>query len=136
MHMQLAWSEIFNPRNETNIDTTTWVVELGTFTMVTLLREFHNPKKASHKYFSVSKSQFSWEHCPDCIKQATLGVMAVNNVAESALGGCTRNVLTGNQIHLSSAAAISDSKRNHNFERSVPSKKKSGDGVKSSGIFL
>jgi len=79
----------------------------------TLLREFHDPKKASHKYFSVSKSEFSWEHCPERIKRATLGVMAVNDVAESALGGCTRNVQTGNRIHLSSAAAISDAKRNH-----------------------
>jgi len=103
----------------------------------TLLREFHDPKKASHKYFSVSKSEFSWEHCPERIKRATLGVMAVNDVAESALGGCTRNVQTGNRIHLSSAAAISDAKRNHLFDRSAPSKKKSrDDGVKTTGIFL
>ena len=81
MHMQLARSELFNPTNETNIDTTTCVVELGTVAMTTLLREFHNPKKASHKYFSVSKSEFSWEHCPKQIKQATLGVRAVNDVA-------------------------------------------------------
>ena len=95
--------------------------------MTTLLREFHDPMKASHKYFSVSKSEFSWEHCPEHIKQGTMGVMAVNDVAESALGGCTRNVQTGNRIHLSSAAAISDAKRNHLFDRSVPSKRKSGD---------
>ena len=43
---------------------------------------------------------------------------------------------TGNRIHLSSAAAISDAKRNHLFDRSAPSKRKSGDGVKSKGIFL
>jgi hypothetical protein len=64
--------------------------------------------------------------------------MAVNDVAESALGGCTRNVQTGNQIHFSSAAAgaISDAKRNHLFDRSAPSKRKLGDGVTSNGIFL
>ena len=61
----------------------------------------------------------------------------MNDVAESALGGCTRDVQTGNRIHLSSAAAISDAKRNRLFDRSVPSKEKSGDdGVKSAGIFL
>jgi hypothetical protein len=137
MHMQLARSELFKPTNETNVDTTTRVVELGTVAMVTLLREFHDPKKASHKYFSVSKSEFSWEHCPERIKLGTLGVMAVNDVAESALGGCTRNVQSGNRIHLSSAAAISDAKRNHLFDRSAPSKKKSrDDGVKTTGIFL
>jgi hypothetical protein len=119
MHIQLAWSELFNPTNATNIDTTTRVVELGTVAMVTLLREFYDPKKASHKYFSVSKSEFSCEYCPEHIKRATLGIMAVNNVAESSLGGCTRNVQTGNQIHLSSAAAISDAKRNHLFDRSI-----------------
>lgn len=63
--------------------------------------------------------------------------MAVNDVAKSALGGCTRNAKTGNQIHLSrSAAAICDAKWNHLFDRSIPSKKNSGDGVKSRGIFL
>jgi hypothetical protein len=87
MHMQMARLELFNPRNETNFDTTTRVVELGTVAMVTLLREFHDPKKASHKYFSMFKSECSWEHCPKCHKLATLGVMAVNNVTESALGG-------------------------------------------------
>ena len=63
----------------------------------------------------------------------------MNDVAESALGGCTRNMQTGNRIHLSSAAAISEAKRNHLFDRSVPSKRKSGDsmnGMKSNGIFL
>ena len=57
MHMQLACTELFNPTNETNIDTTTRVVELGMVAMVTLLREFHDPKKASHKYFSVSNNR-------------------------------------------------------------------------------
>jgi len=136
MHMQLAQSELFNPTNKNNIDTTTCVVELGTVAMTTLLREFHDPKKASHKYFSVSKSEFSWEHCPEHIKQATLGLMAVNDVAESDLGGCTRNVQTVNRIHLSSAAAISDAKRNHLFDRSVPSKRKSGDSMKSMVSFF
>jgi hypothetical protein len=129
MHMQLAWSELFNPTNETNIDTTTCVVELGMVAMTTLLREFHDPKKASHKYFSVSKSEFSWEHCPEQIKQATLGVMAVKMLLRVLWEG-------GNRIHLSSAAAISDAKRKHLFDRSVPSKRKSGDSMKSNGIFL
>jgi hypothetical protein len=136
MHMQMARSELFNPRNETIIDTTTRVVELGTVAVVTLLREFHNPKKASPKCFAVSKSEFSWEFCPECHKQVMLGIMAVNNVAESALGGCTRNVQTGNKIHLSSAAAVSNAKRNHIFDRSIPSKRKTGDDMKSRGIFL
>jgi hypothetical protein len=135
MHLQMARLEIFNPRNETNINTTTRVVELGTVAMVTLLREFHDSKKASHKYFSVSKSEFSWEYCPQHHKQATLGIMAVNDVAESVLGGCTRNVQIGNRIHLSSAAAISDAKRNHIFDRPIPSKRKTVDEVKSRGIF-
>ena len=89
MHMQMARLELFNPQNETNIETTTRVVELGLVAVVTLLSEFHDPKKASQKYFSASKSEFSWQHCPEHHKQATLGIMAVNDIAESALGGCT-----------------------------------------------
>ena len=59
MHIQMAWSELFNPTNVTNIDTTTRVVELGMVAMDTLLRGFYDPKKASNKYFSVSKSEYS-----------------------------------------------------------------------------
>jgi hypothetical protein len=44
-------------------------------------------KEMESNHFSVSKSEFSWEFCPECHKQAMLGIMAVNNVAESALGG-------------------------------------------------
>ncbi len=60
----------------------------------------------------------------------------MKDVAESALGGCTRNVQTRNRIHLSNTAAISDAKRNHTFDRSIPSKRKTGDDIKSRGIFL
>jgi hypothetical protein len=134
MHMQMARSELFNPRNEMNIDTTTRVlVELGQVATVTLLREFHDPKKTSHTYFSVSNS---WQYCPQHHKQATLGIMAVNDVGESALGWCTQNVQTRNRIHLSSATAISDAKQNHIFDRLVPSKRKTCNDQKSMGIFL
>ena len=51
-------------------------------------------------------------------------------------GICTRNVLAGNRIHLSNASAISDAKRNHLFVRSIPSKRKKGDDMKSRGIFM
>ena len=93
-------------------------------------------KEMESNHFSVSKSEFSWEFCPERHKQAMLGIMAVKDVAESTLGGCTRNVQTGNKIHLSSAAAVSNAKRNHIFDRSIPSKRKTGDDMKSRGIFL
>jgi hypothetical protein len=62
--------------------------------------------------------------------------MAVNNVAECSLGGFTQNVQTGNHIHFSSAAAVSDAKRNHLFERSVPSRKRKHNDMQTNGIFL
>jgi hypothetical protein len=128
--------KLFNTQNEANIETTTCVAELGIVAVVTLSREFHDPKKASHKYFSVLKSEFSWHYCPEHHKRAILGIMAVSDSAASTLGGCKQNVLTGNHIHLSSAEAISDAKCNHIFDRSVPSKAKTVDDMKSRGIFL
>ena len=62
--------------------------------------------------------------------------MAVNYVAESALDGCKQNVQMGNHIHLSSAAAVSDAKRNHLFDRTMPSRRIKGDDMKLTGIFL
>jgi hypothetical protein len=107
-----------------------WVLAVDT-----LLREFHDEKKASYKYFSGSKSQFLWQYYPQHHKQATLGIMAVNDVAESALGGCTRNVQTGNHIQLSSAAAVSNAKRNHVFDMPLPSRKRKCNHMNTRGIF-
>ena len=118
MHMQKARTELFNPRLQTNIKSTARVVESGTVSINALLKEFHNGKKGSYKYFSVSKSHLL-AVLPTTSQAGTTWIMAVNNVAESALGGCTRNAQTGNRIHLSSETAVSDAKRNHLFDRSI-----------------
>ncbi len=72
IHMQMARLEHFNPQSKTIIETTTRVVELGTVAAVTLLQEFHDPKKASHKYFCV-KIRFFMEKLPRTSQAGTTG---------------------------------------------------------------
>ena len=45
MHMHMARAELFNPRSQTNIKSTTCVAELGTVAVDAPLKELHNEKK-------------------------------------------------------------------------------------------
>ena len=41
------------------------------------------------QHLSLSKSEYSYDHCKDDVKKALLGAMAVNNLAESLFAGVT-----------------------------------------------
>jgi hypothetical protein len=81
---------------------------------------------------SVSGSEYSVTHDNyESRRKALLGVTVTNNEAESVLGGITSNVQRYGRIHLSSASAVSDTKRNKFLSRGKGSK----DGESSLGLF-
>ena len=57
-----------------------------------ILRELEDQTKATYKYLSLSGSPFSFDHCPEDVKNAMLGMMAVNDLAESSFAGVTAQV--------------------------------------------
>ena len=81
------------------------------------LIELRNTNKASYKYLSSSGSSFSYNHCPESIKQDMIGKMATNDPAESSFAGVTSQIQKYSRISIAGAAAISDMQRNKFFSR-------------------
>ena len=76
--------------------------------------------KATFQFLSESKSMYSWDHCPENAKEAMLGMMAVNNLAESLFAGVTWQVLCFGRVDVANAAAVSDLGRNKFLSRDEP----------------
>ena len=56
--------ELFDPTREDNVDCTEMMETLGNIVVTSILSELRDPKKATYKYLSLSKSIFSWNYCP------------------------------------------------------------------------
>jgi len=76
--------------------------------MEALLRELEDQTKATYKYLSVTGSPFAYDHCPEDVKTAMLGMLAVNDLAESSFSGVTAQVQCYGRIGMHAAAAVSD----------------------------
>ena len=120
-HYAMLRQQLFSPTRSTVMKTSHRVKELTKIAATTILTELHDTKKATNKYLSSSGSEYSWMHCSAARKTALLGTTATNDQAESTLGGCTAQIQKFGRISLSSAAAVSDLKRNGFFSRQ-PSK--------------
>ena len=121
VHYAMLRQQLFSPTRSTVMKTSHRVKELTKIAATTILTELHDTKKATNKYLSSSGSEYSWMHCSAARKTALLGTTATNDQAESTLGGCTAQIQKFGRISLSSAAAVSDLKRNGFFSRQ-PSK--------------
>ena len=109
--------------NDNNKDSITILEKVAKPAIEAMLCELEDKKKATYKYLSVSGSPFSYDHCPEDVKTAMLGMMAVNDLAESSFAGVTAQVQCYGRIGMHAAAAVSDMQRNNFFSR--PTTKKS-----------
>ncbi len=80
--------------------------------MRTIIIELLDQNKATYKYLSCSKSEFSYMYASEERKKSLMGITAMNNEAESVLGGATANIQRYGCISLSGAGAVGDMKRN------------------------
>ena len=62
---------------------------IGVVSATRWLQELLDPNKATYTLISESGVEFSWVVLPDDLKEALLGFMAVNNLAESSFSGMT-----------------------------------------------
>jgi len=127
-------TELFSPSSLTNVKTSEMLINLAKTAAKAIYDELRDESKATFKYLSVLGSKYSWKGCDDARKKALLGKKATNDEAESALGGTTGNIQRYGRINISSAGAISDTKRNEFLQQqSVPPRKKST--AKDQGMF-
>jgi hypothetical protein len=95
--------------------------------VIAFIRELLDEKKVTWKYLSISGSNYCWANSTDERKAALIGMTATNDEAESVLGGTSANIQQYGGINLSSAAFVSDVKRNNYL--ACPAKKQACRGL-------
>lgn len=109
--------ELFSPKDDDNKDSTEILETVAKLGIDAMLCELEDETKATYKYLSVSGSPYSFEHCPEEVKEAMMGMMAVNDLAESSFAGVTAQVQCYGRIGMHAAAAVSDMSRNKFLSR-------------------
>jgi hypothetical protein len=114
--------ELFSPQDRDNKDSTPMLEKVAAIGIEAFKDEMENEKKASYKYLSISGSEYSYDHCPEEVKEAMLGLMATNDLAESSFAGVTAQVQVYGRIGMCNAAAVSDVARNGFLHRPTTKK--------------
>ena len=103
-----------------------------------IVSELRDPKKATSRHLSSAEGALSWSEISDAEHEATKGLLAVNDPAESAFGATTREIAMNGRIGFGEAAGVGQSRRNRDFARgSATERRKTGsdDDAKPIGIF-
>ena len=114
--------ELFEPTNQDNQDSIEMLEKIAVIGIQVLIGELEDQSKATYKYLSISGSEFSYEHCPDEVKQSMLHTSAANDLAESSFAGVTAHVQCYGRIGMCAAAAVSDVARNGFLSRGSTNK--------------
>ena len=69
--------------------------------------------------------EYSWDRSSDDLKEALIGFMSVNDLAESSFAGVTDQLQVFGRIGMASAAAISDMARNGFLDQPTTNKEMS-----------
>ena len=115
--------ELFYPVDQDNKESTPLLEKLAKIACIAWVEDMMDRKKATYSLLSVSGGKLSYEHCPEDLRKSMWGMMAVNDLAESAFAGVTEQLQCYGRIGLTNAAAVSDMSRNkflsrdHNLER-------------------
>ena len=72
------------------------------------VQELLDPKKSTYPLMSKSGVNYSWDGLSDDLKEALLGFMSVNDLAESSFTSMTDQLQVFVEIGMASTAAISD----------------------------
>ena len=81
------------------------------------IKEFLDPTKVTHTLMSESSGAYSWDVASDELKKSLFGLMAVNDLAESAFGGLMAQLEVFGRTGLANTAAVSDMQRNGYLKR-------------------
>ena len=69
----MLWKQLFWPSRKTNRETSKRVKDLAKTAADAIITELHDPNKATLRYLSKSKSEYSWKYCTKERKAALIG---------------------------------------------------------------
>ena len=84
--------ELFHPSDQDNKESTALLEDLAVVAAEAWIGELVDPTKGTWQFMSDSEGEYSYEHSSDTLKEAMLGVVAVNDLAESSFAGVTAQV--------------------------------------------
>ena len=85
---------------------------LGTIDVKDIIKDLEDKTKTTYKYLSISRTDYSCEHCPDPTRKAMLGKMVTNDLAESSFAGVKSQIQTYGRIGMCNTKDISNISRN------------------------
>ena len=115
--LQELYKELFSPTDQDNKYSTQMLEYIGVVSATRWLQELLDPNKASYTLISESGVECSWVVFPDELREALLGFMAVNNIAENSFCGMTDQLQVFGRIEMASASDISNIARNGFLDR-------------------
>ncbi|KAL7523561.1 hypothetical protein ACHAXR_000896, partial [Thalassiosira sp. AJA248-18] len=97
--------ELFHPTCQDNKDSTPMLEKLASVAAQAWINELLDPTKGTYQFLSESEGEYSYEHSSEELKAALLGMVAVNDLAESSFAGVTAQVQVYGRIGMANAAA-------------------------------
>jgi len=112
--------EVFDPKNIAVKDCKERMLELVPHVVETMLATMESKKqkiwmhlsKFGEEHIKEFGYSLSWDHSTPELKEQLMGRRSTNSITESALGATTQYLHTHGKIAITSAAAVSDAKRN------------------------
>ena len=120
--MKELMKELFAPEDQDNKNTTPILEELAVIAIKAWHAKMVDPNYVTWKLLSESGGKYSWEGSSDELKESLLGMVAVNDLVESAFGGVTAQLEVFGRGGLAHLAGVSDMQRNGFLERPVTKK--------------
>ena len=110
--------------------------DLGVVYATPWVQELLEPKKATYPLISESGADYSWDESSDDLKEAFIGFIAVNDLAESSSTSVISQLQVFGRTKMASAAAIIVMARNGFLDRLTTNKEMSDKKISMFHDFL
>jgi hypothetical protein len=131
--LKMLRKELFAPTDQDNKDSTPMLEELAVVAAKAWIEQLLDPSKGTFQFMSDSGGEYSCDRSTPELRTTMLGMVAVNDLAESSFAGVTANVQAFGRVGIHGAAAVSDVSRNGFLSR--PTTRKEMKATKRHGLF-
>ena len=104
--------EPFSPTYQDNKYSTQMIEDLVFLAATRWVQDLLDPKKVTYPLMYESRAEYSWDGSSDDLKEALLGFMAVNDLADTSFSGVTDHLQVFGRIEMASSTAIGYMARN------------------------
>ena len=104
-------NELFNPINDTNVDTSIYMPDISASICRTFLKELRDPKKTIFTHLSSMNGDLCWDKATEESITHSMNVSVVNDACESTFGVMTEEINVYKNIGLTHAGGVAMAKK-------------------------